>query len=180
MKICPSYCIIVKIAYIPIRKKNNANEKIEDVVVIFRGSSTNETEWSDNVLNANRVWSYPMDESVMYINNLPEEYGNNITVSGHSKGGNRAQYVTILTDRIGRCLTYDGQGFSDEFVEYYKDEIEEKMSIIHSISAEYDYVNCLLNPIAGTIEYISSICDRDYKLNHCPDRVFGKDGDLRN
>lgn len=70
--------------------KRNDIDEVEDVVAIFRETAGDTAEWEDNVLNANRVWSYEMDKSVWYINSLPAEYGNNITVSGHSKGGNRA------------------------------------------------------------------------------------------
>ncbi len=66
--------------------KRSEDGTVEDAIAIFRGTSTNTTEWSDNVLNANRVWSESMDEAVLYINNLPEEYGNSITVSGHFQG----------------------------------------------------------------------------------------------
>lgn len=34
-----------------------------------------------------------------------------ITVTGHSKGGNKAQYVTVLSDKVDRCISMDGQGF---------------------------------------------------------------------
>lgn len=56
------------------------------------------------------------ERAAEYINNLPLKYGNDLTVSGHSKGGNKAQYVTIVTDRVERCLSQDGQGFSPEFL----------------------------------------------------------------
>ena len=62
------------------------------------------------------------EDKAVYIKNLPKEYGNNITVTGHFKGGNKAQYVTIVTDRIGRCVSFDGQGFSKEFLEFIPQE----------------------------------------------------------
>ena len=160
--------------------KRDSNKKAEDTIVIFRGTSTNETEWTDNVLNANKVWSDSMDDAVLYIDGLSsEEYGDNITVSGHSKGGNRAQYVTILRkDRIGSCVSFDGQGFSSEFIRMYEDEIAEMKSVITSISFVYDYVNALLYPIAGEIMYIPGESDDNYSLNHCPNRVFNENGEF--
>ena len=152
-------------------KRDDAG-KVEDVVVIFRGTAGDAIEWEDNIMNACREDSPVMLESVDYINNLPEEYGDSITVSGHSKGGNRAQYVTILTDRIGRCLSYDGQGFSNVFIEKYHDSIDDKKDRITSISTEYDYVNILLTPIAGTMKYIPAIPDDNYLYNHCPNKAF--------
>ena len=84
-------------------KRDDAG-KVEDVVVIFRGTAGDAIEWEDNIMNACREDSPVMLESVDYINNLPEEYGDSITVSGHSKGGNRAQYVTIVTGCFCRVL----------------------------------------------------------------------------
>ena len=154
----------------------NVND-VTDVAAIFRGTYGG-IEWEDDFLMANDVWSEEMDKAIHYINSLPAEYGNNIDVSGHSKGGNKSQYVTILTDRIGRCVSFDGQGFSKEFIDLYADIIEERKHKITSISAEYDYVNALLTPIAGTIKYISSVSDADYALNHCPNKVFDENGNL--
>lgn len=76
--------------------KKNDDEEVDDVVVIFRGTAGDAPEWTDNILNGNRVWSYETDKSVLYIQGLKEYYGeaaNHLTVSGHSKGGNRAQYA---------------------------------------------------------------------------------------
>ncbi len=113
------------------------NSVVEDIAVIFRGTFGNGPEWSDNILNGNRVWSYETDKSVLYIQGLKECYGdaaNHLTVSGHSKGGNRAQYATILTDQVDRCVSLDGQGFSSEFLELYAEEIEQKNEILIPLS----------------------------------------------
>ena len=110
---------------------------IEDVTVIFRGTYGDAQEWEDNILNGSRSGSPEMNKSVHYVEKLKEYYGDaadHLTVSGHSKGGNRAQYVTILTDQVDRCLSFDGQGFSSEFLELYAEEIEEKKDRITSIS----------------------------------------------
>ena len=156
-------------------KENNGN--IEDVVAVFRGTSGG-NEWKDDLMMANAVSSEIMDDAAIYIKNLPKEYGNNITVTGHSKGGNKAQYVTIVTDKIGRCVSFDGQGFSKEFLEFYSARIEERKSIITSISAEHDFVNSLLFPIAGDIKYIKADFDKEFGLNHCPNKVFNSNGEF--
>lgn len=62
-------------------KKNNGN--IEDVVAVFRGTAGG-NEWKDDLMMANAVSSEIMDDAAIYIKNLPKEYGNNITVTGHS------------------------------------------------------------------------------------------------
>ena len=149
-----------------------------DVAAIFRGTYGG-IEWEDDFLMANDVWSEEMDKAIHYINSLPAEYGNNIDVSGHSKGGNKSQYVTILTDRIGRCVSFDGQGFSKEFIDLYADIIEERKHKITSISGQHDYVNALLFPIASSINFVQTDYDSNFGLNHCPNKVFDENGNLR-
>ena len=62
-------------------KESNGN--VEDVVAVFRGTS-GVNEWKDDLMMANAVSSEIMDDAAIYIKNLPKEYGNNITVTGHS------------------------------------------------------------------------------------------------
>ena len=62
-------------------KESNGN--VEDVVAVFRGTS-GVNEWKDDLMMANAVSSEIMDDAAIYIKNLPEKYGNNITVTGHS------------------------------------------------------------------------------------------------
>ena len=155
----------------------NVND-VTDVAAIFRGTYGG-IEWEDDFLMANDGWSEEMDKAIHYINSLPAEYGNNIAVSGHSKGGNKSQYVTLLTDRIGRCVSFDGQGFSQEFIDLYADLIEERKDKITSISGQHDYVNALLFPIASKIEFVQTDFDSDVMLNHCPNKVFDENGNLR-
>lgn len=126
-----------------------------DINVVFRGTS-GDYEWEDNGRGGYLSDTEQQKLAADYVNGLPEAYGSNMAVTGHSKGGNKAQYVTVVTDRIGRCVSYDGQGFSEEFLEKYADEIAEKSQRIVSISAENDYVNCLLYPVAGTWIYIDT------------------------
>ena len=61
-----------------------------------------------------------------YIENLPYD---SITVAGHSKGGNKAQYVTVLSDKVDRCISMDGQGFSQEFIDKYYAEIQKERTL---------------------------------------------------
>ena len=39
-----------------------------------------------------------------------------LTVTGHSKGANKAMYTTIMCNNVTRCVSFDGQGFSKEFL----------------------------------------------------------------
>lgn len=151
-----------------------------DVNVIFQGTGS-DYEWRDNGQGGYLTSTHQQEAAAAYINDLPPEYGNNITVSGHSKGGNKAQYVTIVTDRVDRCVAYDGQGFSSEFIENeeYRQKIEERKMAITNYSAEYDPVNALLHPIAGRQIYLQTEEQEGPFDYHKPNILLDGAGNLR-
>ena len=83
----------------------------------------------------------------------------NITVSGHSTGGNHAQYVTIAYNKnltgyeeindIDKCVSFDGQGFSNAFLDKYSEAIEERASKIISYCPTVAIVGALIKDIPG-------------------------------
>lgn len=137
----------------------------ENAAVVFRGTAT-EGEWEDNGQGAYEYDTREQIDALNYINDLKFE---DIIVTGHSKGGNKAQYVTILSDKINKCISINGQGFSNEFITKYKNEIENNKSKIICINSKYDYVYCLFNQIGGKYYFIETelqINPLDYhKLN---------------
>ncbi len=68
-----------------------------------------------------------------------------VTLAGHSKGGNKAQFVCINSDIVTLCLSFDGQGFSPEALSEFaaNDGFDRRKSKILSLSADNDYVNVL-------------------------------------
>lgn len=132
-----------------------------DATVAFRGTGGSYEAWRDNLLGEYRDDTPCQMAAVDFIESCCGDYAN-ITVTGHSKGGNLAQYCTVmLGDRIDRCVSYDGQGFCDDFLDVYADEIAAASGKITSICCESDYVNILLNPIAGEIRYLETQPDAD-------------------
>ncbi|HEX9024833.1 MAG TPA: Mbeg1-like protein [Clostridium sp.] len=129
----------------------------DNVTVVFRGTATIK-EWDDNGKGAYEFDTLEQIDALNYINSL--EY-NDITVTGHSKGGNKAQYVTVLSPKIMNCISVNGQGFSNEFINKYKEEININKSKIIGINSKYDYVNCLFNSIEGKCHYIQT----DFQIN---------------
>ncbi|GGG07835.1 Mbeg1-like protein [Paenibacillus aceti] len=146
-----------------------------NATVVFRGTA-GDFEWHDNGTGGYLSDTVMQKRALEYIESLPY---NHITVTGHSKGGNKAQYVGILSDKVDRVLSLDGQGFSKEFVEKYKDLINQNKHKITSISAEDDYVNCLLIPVAGKMIYIDTDYQKDFLRNHSPGIVLDANGQLR-
>lgn len=150
-----------------------------EATVIFRGTA-GDYEWYDNGQGGYLSETKQQKEALQYIEGLPYD---NITVSGHSKGGNKTQFVAIMSDKVDRAVSLDGQGFSKEFLEKYKDRIEANRHKITSISAENDYVNCLLHPIAiaDKVKYIDTeeMGLGGFLLNHKPNLVLKDNGQLR-
>ncbi|MBD5474813.1 MAG: DUF2974 domain-containing protein [Lachnospiraceae bacterium] len=165
------------------------NEKTGEVVVAFRG--TEKDEWRDNFVggaatifekgaenvNHDGVSTRYQEEALKWYQELDLPKLTNleiskitITVTGHSKGGNKAKYITILDDSVSRCLSFDGQGFSDEFFEEYERRIAERACVISNHNVDFDYVNPLLNDVGEKTYYVGNGYGRGLVgEGHCPD-----------
>lgn len=70
-----------------------------------------------------------------------------ITVSGHSKGGNKAQFIAMHQGIVNTCVSFDGQGFSPEavlnFKKLYSATFDKRQRRIYGFSSANDYVNVL-------------------------------------
>lgn len=144
-----------------------ANDDESEATLVFRGTGGTYKAWKDNVLG-----EYQTDTGLQKIASdfVKYECGqfNNITVTGHSKGGNLSQYVTIVCGaQIDRCISFDGQGFGQNFLEEHAEQIEEARGKITSISAFNDFVNILLTPVAGTVLYVKNQEDLSVDMHSC-------------
>lgn len=89
--------------------------------------------------------------------------------SGHSKGGNLTQCVTVmLPERVDKCVSFDAQGFSKYFHKRHSLAIEARKNDITNISSYKDFVNPLLDQVAEeeNIKYIKTAPDIKGKNNH--------------
>lgn len=152
------------------------NRRTGEAVAAFRG--TGRGEWKDNFQGGgstdadDRVSTRRQMGALEWYQSLKLDSWF-VTVTGHSKGGNKAKYITILDDSVDRCLSFDGQGFSDEFMDWYHVRVRLRQKVIENHNVENDYVNVLLNPVGETVWYRG----RDYKKgdflkNHCPIAFF--------
>ncbi len=126
-----------------------SEEESSEAVVAFRGTVDGD-EWVDNVEGSNCADTAAQQTALAFVEGLPYS---DITVVGHSKGGNKAQYVTILSDKVTRCVAMDSQGFSQEFLDKYWAQIEEKAGLICNYSLSGDYVHILLYQLPGITSY---------------------------
>jgi len=143
--------------------------KSGDSVVTFHGTYTSE-HWYDNGTGLGTSDTKAQKEALEYINSLPYD---DITVVGHSKGGNLSQYVTITSDKVNRCVSMDGQGFSQEFIDKYWAEINLKGDKITNYSLDTDFVHILLYPIPNAKQdYCKGDRVDEFLENHSANSFF--------
>ena len=121
--------------------------------VVYRG--TGDGEWPDNGLGMTREKTLQQERALTYFETVVEkegyQEGDHVIVTGHSKGGNKAQYVTMTTeyDRVvSACYNIDGQGFSEKAIARWKrsysdQEYEARRGKITGIYGENDYIHVL-------------------------------------
>lgn len=160
-----------------------------NVFVVFRG--TGKGEWIDNgeglsgVREENTYKTYEENSMELYGESIKRDYATDqqvealnwfygiaarkgwnkntkITLSGHSKGGNKAQFITIHSDLVTDCYSFNGQGFSPEALTSFKIQYGAKFEMrrqkIYSFSSDNDYVNVLGTRLApqNNIYYFES------------------------
>ena len=137
----------------------------DEIVVAFRGTTTG-AEWYDNFAAANEADSTHQRAALAYLEGIDLSGYASVTVTGHSKGGNKAMYCATLSDRVDRCASFDGQGFSDAFMEKYARQIGDRRDRIENHCAGGDYINVLLNGIGKTHYYETHNPSDNFFLNH--------------
>lgn len=135
--------------------------------VVFRGTGAG--EWKDNFLGGSTADTEQQKRALDYINSIDADH---ITVVGHSKGGNKAKYVALLSDKVDRCVAFDGQGFSQLFIEKYQDLIEANKHKITCYALDEDFVNILLYDIYNKKNYIAGNGVSSFAQNHSPNSFF--------
>lgn len=127
------------------------------VYVVYRG--TGDGEWPDNGIGMTSASTIQQNRALSYFEQVVETLdikdGQRLIVTGHSKGGNKAQFVTMETQYGGfvdACYSVDGQGFSEYAIEAWKERYGERgyrnrTEKIYGIHGENDYVSVLGNSI---------------------------------
>lgn len=130
----------------------------KEAYVLFRG--TGKGEWKDNALAgtytdnpSDNTLSVQQQKALDFVNSLDASKYSSITVTGHSKGGNKAKVAALLSDKVTKCVSFDGQGFSDEFMRKHKSDIIANQGKIENHNVDGDYVNILLNDVGKTSWY---------------------------
>lgn len=143
-------------------------DKNGQAYVVFAGTGAN--EWRDDCVAGAMADSPQQVKALQWFESLPYD---DIVVSGHSKGGNKAMYVMVTSDKAKECYAFDGEGFSNEFLEKYGEEINKKASNIHLRAHYRDFVNVLLNCIAGDVKFVINEEGIGHVGEyHCPNALF--------
>lgn len=146
--------------------------KSSEAYVAFKGTSGG-AEWIDNVEGLNASDTRSQKEALDFIESIPFD---KVTVTGHSKGSNKAMFVTIASDKVDRCVAYDGQGFSQEFIDKYWAEIGVRGKKITNYSLSTDYVHVLLFPVPNSNQvYCQGFGVENIKHHHSPNSLFVTD-----
>jgi hypothetical protein len=146
-----------------------------DAVVVFKGTQSPE-EWADNFAGFNLSDTPQQRNALNWYRRVYTQLGLNrfrVTVTGHSKGGNKAKYIGVLEDTVQQCVAFDGQGFSELFIQKYAPQIARRQGLIESHSAEYDFVNFLFNNVGSAYFYTaSSLEGAGFGRNHSPSAMM--------
>ena len=154
--------------------------EFNEAIVAFKGTQS-DAEWVDNVSGLYQVPTAFQKNALNWYRSLELKDYDNVTIMGHSKGGNKAKYITIMDDSVDSCFSYDGQGFSDEFIQKYSFKIIKNRHKILNIIEESDFVNILLNDVGKKEFYLGTNFGRlGFAENHCANAIlfFDDEGEM--
>ena len=125
---------------------------------VFRGTSQN--EWHDNGKMMTEADGQQNQRALAWFRAIEDLYPS-FTVSGHSKGGNKAQYILVTadTDKITDCIALDAPGFSAKFLEKYASKIQQVRARIRLYAHAKDYVNIFGHLLTDNIQFSSNMCN---------------------
>jgi len=159
------------------------------LIVAYQGTA-GPPEWMDDGQGGMVAVTDTPDqmEALRYFNQIMATYGSQydlVVTTGHSKGGNLAAYVAMLSGgTVDQVISIDGQGFNAASQLKYHDEIDDlaQQGTIATYAGTWDFVNILFGSVSSTTGYtdgpdLSWIPFEDY---HSPYSMFyvGLDGNL--
>ena len=143
-----------------------------NAVLAFRGSEDYHDlgnlkhDWLDadlGLLNNTQTLQHSEVEKFLADNNDLINSYDNILLTGHSLGGNLADYATLVShkygfnDRIDQCINFDGPGFSNEFIENHIVDINRMNGVMTHY--KWSLVGNMLFPIPGAKQLVCELTD---------------------
>lgn len=126
----------------------------DDLIIVYGGTS-GDAEWYDNGEGSYHADTKSQRSALQYFDQQYQRYGKDrkIYLTGISKGGNKAMYVGVLRgEQIAQVFSSGGQGFSQQFIDKYSQEIDLNKSKIINMMSSKDMVGTILLQI-GNVEY---------------------------
>ena len=165
-------------------RRYNLNIAYEDpqtnqCIISYKGTS-GKNEWEDNVHGLVESDTQSQTEALAFFDKYAsKEKYKDVIVTGHSKGANKAMYSTIVSEnanKISKCVAFDGQGFSNYFIDKYADKIDDNGSKITNYFAKNDFVNVLMKQVENS----KQIPCEQYGISspgefHSPNSIFMRD-----
>lgn len=172
-----------------------------NIYVHFTG--TGDGNWDYNKAAYDSVPSTIQTNSSAFLEHIIDTYrtdGSAVYVTGHSQGGNTAQYSTLTIDPkygqyIVTTISMDGPGFSkpvyeNDLHQHGDEHYETQLQKIYAFNGHSDYVNPLgqVQIIPEDHKYMVKTGDNGYNGNpdasapekwHCGDYMLTEDGKLR-
>lgn len=147
-------------------------------IITFKGT-TGYKEWYDNCDGLTKEETECQVEAQKFYKEVAGQF-DDIIVAGHSKGANKAMFVTITADdgKISRCIAFDGPGFSNEFLKKYADKIEKNGEKIINYALSVDFVHGLMKQVPNAaMVYVQGYGLSDATNYHSPNSFFVTDDD---
>lgn len=144
--------------------------------VAFKGTSGYD-EWDDNVHGIIQSDTQCQQDAADFVKNIDKSI-EDITVVGHSKGANKAMYVTVTDEsgRIKHCVAMDGQGFSNHFMREYASKIKKNGDKITNYSISTDFVHVLMKQLPNSKQiYCEGYGMKNAGQYHSPASFFVQD-----
>lgn len=152
-----------------------------NAIVGCRGSESFDKEqtWKDwgeaDVGRLNNPLTKQQADATEYMNQLYQRFGDKydrFSLSGHSLGGGLATHSAIsapagMQDKIDQVTSFDGPGFSDEYLRKHKKQIDRVRNKLNHY--EYSWVGALLFQPAGIHDRVIKAHDDEVK-----DNIFGR------
>ena len=157
-----------------------------EAAIVFKGTElvAGSAQWKDNFYSGNLTDTPHQLRALEWYRDVWQKYHLNqyeVTVTGHSKGGNKAKYITVVDGTPDHCVSFDGEGFSDLFFSKYGFEIARHEARIENHMVDYDYISPLLNDVGSCTYYYGN----DYGIggfteNHLANTFmrFGENGEF--
>lgn len=160
-----------------------------DAIIAFRGSESSDIvtgykDWVEadlGLLNDDETkQQQKAKEYVEYLYKKYPEY-NEFRLTGHSLGGNLAEHATItasegMRDKISICMSLDGPGYSQKYIDEHWDEIQKSSHLIEHY--QWSPVGTLLRPIPGTKYYTVEADGVSFGRHSTSNLHYDEDGNL--